>query len=63
MAYIGSKMTGYQYNEANIDKVIFGVGAFENHGYHMPFGTDTLISNAGGKSSGTGERPDGSPPD
>jgi creatinine amidohydrolase len=45
MASIGEKMTSYQYNNANIDKVIFGVGAFENHGYHMPFGTDTLISN------------------
>ncbi|WP_090799292.1 creatininase family protein [Paenibacillus sp. GP183] len=45
MAYIGSKMTGNQYNQAKIDKVIFGVGAFENHGYHMPFGTDALISN------------------
>src|ERR1700730_7513937 len=45
MASIGEKMTSYQYNLANIDKVIFGVGAFENHGYHMPFGTDTLISN------------------
>jgi creatinine amidohydrolase len=45
MAFIGEKMTSYQYNNAKIDKVIFGVGAFENHGYHMPFGTDTLISN------------------
>ncbi|SEC44937.1 creatininase family protein [Paenibacillus sp. GP183] len=45
MANIGTKMTGNQYNQAKIDKVIFGVGAFENHGYHMPFGTDALISN------------------
>lgn len=45
MTYIGSKMTGFQYNNSKIDKVIFGVGAFENHGFHMPFGTDALISN------------------
>jgi creatinine amidohydrolase len=45
MAFIGSKMTGHQYANSKIDKVIFGVGAFENHGYHMPFGTDALISN------------------
>jgi creatinine amidohydrolase len=57
MAYIGTKMTGYQYNHANIDKVIFGVGAFENHGYHMPFGTDALISN--GLAEEVAERIDG----
>ncbi len=45
MALIGTKMTGNQFNNSKIDKVIFGVGAFENHGYHMPFGTDALISN------------------
>ncbi|MDU0332883.1 creatininase family protein [Paenibacillus barengoltzii] len=45
MALIGTKMTGNQYKNSKIDKVIFGVGAFENHGNHMPFGTDALISN------------------
>nr|WP_206106927.1 creatininase family protein [Paenibacillus timonensis] len=45
MTLIGTKMTGNQYRNSKIDKVIFGVGAFENHGYHMPFGTDALISN------------------
>ncbi|MCH1640268.1 MAG: creatininase family protein [Paenibacillus sp.] len=45
MALIGTKMTGNQYRNSKVDKVIFGVGAFENHGYHMPFGTDALISN------------------
>ncbi|WP_438431463.1 creatininase family protein [Gorillibacterium sp. sgz500922] len=47
MAFIGSHMTGNQYNtnKSKIDKVIFGVGAFENHGYHMPFGTDALTAN------------------
>jgi creatinine amidohydrolase len=57
MAYIGTKMTGNQYNQAKIDKVIFGVGAFENHGYHMPFGTDALISN--GLAEKVAERVDG----
>jgi creatinine amidohydrolase len=57
MAYIGTKMTGTQYNQAKIDKVIFGVGAFENHGYHMPFGTDALISN--GLAEKVAERVDG----
>jgi creatinine amidohydrolase len=45
MALIGTKMTRNQYSNSKIDKVVFGVGAFENHGYHMPFGTDALISN------------------
>jgi creatinine amidohydrolase len=42
---IGSKVTGNQYNNGKVDKVVIGVGAFETHGYHMPFGTDALISN------------------
>lgn len=45
MTNIGTEMTGNQFNNSKIDKVVFGVGAFENHGYHMPFGTDALISN------------------
>lgn len=45
MGYIGTNMTGNQYLNNNIDKVIIGIGSFENHGYHMPFGTDALISN------------------
>ena len=40
-------MTGNQYrNGKNFDKVILAVGACENHGYHLPFGTDTLVSTA-----------------
>lgn len=45
MGYIGTKLTGYQYRHSKIDKVIFGVGSFENHGDHMPLGTDALVSN------------------
>ncbi|WP_041073311.1 creatininase family protein [Bacillus sp. OxB-1] len=45
MKNIGTEMTFNQFQKAGIDKVVFGVGAFETHGYHMPFGTDALISN------------------
>lgn len=45
MGYIGTKMTGHQYRSSKVDKVIIGIGSFENHGDHMPFGTDALISN------------------
>lgn len=45
MTTIGTNITYHQFKEAKIDKVVFGVGAFETHGSHMPFGTDALISN------------------
>ncbi|RYD06751.1 hypothetical protein N752_03485 [Desulforamulus aquiferis] len=45
MGYVGTKLTGNQYSKEKIDKVIIGIGSFENHGSHMPFGTDALISN------------------
>lgn len=39
------EMTGNQYiNGKKFDKVILPVGSCENHGYHLPFGTDTLVS-------------------
>lgn len=39
------KMTGNQYiNGKKFDKAILAVGSCENHGYHLPFGTDTLVS-------------------
>ncbi len=39
------KITGYQYrNGAKFDKVIIAVGSCENHGNHLPFGTDTFVS-------------------
>jgi len=37
-------MNGYDYKLKNYDKVIFAVGSCENHGDHLPFGTDTLVS-------------------
>ncbi|MDW0113097.1 creatininase family protein [Sporosarcina saromensis] len=45
MTKIGTNMTYHQFQQLKIDKVVFGVGAFETHGSHMPFGTDALISN------------------
>lgn len=39
------KMTGNQYlNGEKYDKAILAVGSCENHGLHLPFGTDTLVS-------------------
>ncbi len=39
------KMTGHQYlNGSKYDKAILAVGSCENHGFHLPFGTDTFVS-------------------
>lgn len=39
------KMTGYQMkNGEKFDKAILAVGSCENHGYHLPHGTDTFVS-------------------
>lgn len=38
------EMTGHQYSEAKFDKVILAVGSCENHGPHLPYGTDALVS-------------------
>lgn len=39
------KMTGNQYLKGEkYDKAIIAVGSCENHGYHLPFGTDTFVS-------------------
>lgn len=37
-------MTGHKFSQANYDKAILSVGSCENHGAHLPFGTDTLVS-------------------
>jgi creatinine amidohydrolase len=40
-----SKMTGNQYiNGKKFDKAILAVGSCENHGFHLPYGTDTFVS-------------------
>jgi creatinine amidohydrolase len=39
------KMTGNQYiNGKKFDKAILAVGSCENHGFHLPYGTDTFVS-------------------
>lgn len=38
------KMTGNQVRNTSFDKAILAVGSCENHGYHLPHGTDTFVS-------------------
>jgi len=38
------KMTGHAFKQGGYDKVILAVGSCENHGQHLPLGTDTLVS-------------------
>jgi len=38
------KMTSHAYREGKYDKAILAVGSCENHGSHLPLGTDTLVS-------------------
>lgn len=37
-------ITGHAYREGKFDKVILAVGSCENHGQHLPLGTDTHVS-------------------
>jgi creatinine amidohydrolase len=38
------RMTGHEYNIGEYDKAVLAVGSTEYHGLHLPYGTDTLIS-------------------
>lgn len=38
------KITGHAYLQGGYDKAILAVGSCENHGQHLPLGTDTLVS-------------------
>ena len=42
--FLLSEMSGYDYKKANFNKAIFCLGSTENHGDHLPLGTDSLIS-------------------
>jgi creatinine amidohydrolase len=37
-------ITGHDFKAGKYDKVILAVGSCENHGEHLPLGTDTLVS-------------------
>ncbi|MGI6775397.1 creatininase family protein [Acetomicrobium sp.] len=37
-------LTYADFKEGKFDKAILAVGSAENHGFHLPFGTDTLVS-------------------
>lgn len=37
-------ITGYAFKNGNFDKTILAVGSCENHGWHLPLGTDTHVS-------------------
>ncbi|WP_369019219.1 creatininase family protein [Thermatribacter velox] len=40
------EMNYSDFKENHFDKVILAVGSAENHGFHLPFGTDTLVAQA-----------------
>lgn len=42
--YLAEEMTGARWKERKFDKAILAVGSLENHGNHLPFGTDTFVS-------------------
>ncbi len=42
--FLLSEMSGHDYKKANFDKAILCLGSTENHGDHLPLGTDSLIS-------------------
>ncbi len=37
-------MSGYSYEKAGFDKALLCLGSTENHGYHLPLGTDSIVS-------------------
>ncbi len=40
------EMTFSDFKEGGFDKAVIAVGSAENHGFHLPFGSDTLVSQA-----------------
>lgn len=41
-----AEMNGKAYEQAKFDKAIVAIGSTENHGFHLPFSTDTFVSQA-----------------
>lgn len=42
--FLVEEMTGFQWKKREYDKAILAVGSLENHGDHLPFGTDSFVS-------------------
>lgn len=42
--YQAEELNGHKYKAHKFTKVMFNVGALENHGDHLPFGTDCFVS-------------------
>jgi len=42
--FLLDQLTGHQYEKSNFDKAILALGSTENHGGHLPHGTDTIVS-------------------
>ena len=42
--YQAEELNGHKYKAHKFNKAIFNVGSLENHGDHLPFGTDCLVS-------------------
>jgi creatinine amidohydrolase len=42
--YQAEELNGHKYQAHPFNKAIFNVGSLENHGDHLPFGTDCLVS-------------------
>jgi len=38
------RMTGHEYHSGKFEKAVLAVGSTEYHGKHLPYGTDTLVS-------------------
>jgi creatinine amidohydrolase len=42
--YQAEELNGYRYRSHTFNKAMLNVGSLENHGGHLPFGTDCLVS-------------------
>jgi creatinine amidohydrolase len=43
-AYQAEELNAHKYKQHRFNKVMFNLGSLENHGEHLPFGTDCLVS-------------------